>query len=522
MFRLANASSAASAVFLLLFLSILSLSSLLVGHNISIPTYMLLPIVLTVSFVISRKITRSSTFLTLLITACFLHQIMLYMILPVGWHVDQRVFYIDAIKNFGNIAVLEKYAWTGINYIRFPVPWLIASLLSLISGTTSQSSWLITISSSYLSFILFLLLLFKVFAKNLTVRSISYFIITMLITIYLHRPFYDLIPSSFGVLSLTMVMYFFFAFNSDRLISISALFLIPLLSAHGLAIYYALFYLVFHVTSQTVLTIFKIQYLKAEIYRGLKFSFVIFVGTWLYQAGSQLIDNLIREVPYRIDQLLVAIRTPILERPVTQSIMEQELRVVYGFDRIITMLAYALPILITLLSTAYFLYGVLRERNVNSLRLLPFSIACLLVFLLAAIFAWKGIENAIARYLYVYAVPVSVIVNSIFLKDFIIRYITKCGQRSPLVVIGINVVLLTIGFLVLTESFYMPYASILFTPDEYKFNQIYVRYYAPAIFGQVYNNRYIPFNGDVRIGDLANTGSSIIYTNGYVFFSYKA
>jgi hypothetical protein len=442
------------------------------------------------------------------------------MILPVGWHVDQRVFYIDAIKNSGNIAVLEKYAWTGINYIRFPVPWLIASLLSLISGTTSQSSWLITISSSYLSFILFLLLLFKVFAKNLTVRSISYFIITMLITIYLHRPFYDLIPSSFGVLSLTMVMYFFFAFNSDRLISISALFLIPLLSAHGLAIYYALFYLVFHVTSQAILTVFKIQYLKAEIYRGLKFSFVISAGTWLYQVGSQLIDNLIREVPYRINQLLVAIRTPILERPMTQSVMEQELHVVYSFDRIITMLAYVLPILITLLSTAYFLYGALKERNINSMRILPFSVACLSVFLLAAIFAWKGIENAIARYLYVYAVPVSVIVNSIFLNS-IIEYIIKYGQQSPLVAIGINVILLTIGSLVLTESFYMPYASILSIPDEYKFNQIYIRYYAPAIFGQVYDNRYTPFVGDVHISKLANTGSNVIYTNGYVFFSYE-
>jgi len=87
---------------------------------------------------------------------------------------------------------------------------------------------------------------------------------------------------------------------------------------------------------------------------------------------------------------------------------------------------------------------------------------------------------------------------------------------------------LVIGVLVLTESFYTPYASILSLPDREKFEQLYRSYYGPAIFNSILANIYVPeialkaLQKEVFARSLGVSEEyCIIYANGLVTVVYK-
>ena len=503
------------AVFLSLFLLIISLSSLAISANIAIQTYILIPILLVISFLVSRKARNSATLVLLLVIASILHLLSLYLLLPVGWNADQRVYFVNLIKTAGRIEALKEYSSSeGLYYTQYPVPWLTASLISIVSAIDSQTSWLIEGLGTYLCFILFLVLVCFRFLKTNSLKSAAWLTIIMITTIYSHRPFQDLIASSAGMLSLVMTFYLFM--SRKRLAPILLLFIIPLFISHGLSIYFTTLYLLLLAISSIIAS-----KPKEEVRRAVDFAIIIFAGTWLYQTGVCLIDSIVKEIPIRWEQMLGALASPWFERAITQSVIEQEPHITRWMDYIITPLAYSLPAIISIMGILYFFYSLISTWDRSNITLILFSVMCSLIFLVSGIFAWKGIENAISRYLYVYASPVSILINTSLL-----HFVTM--HRSFHRKVIIYAIFLIIGVLVLTESFYTPYASILSLPDREKFEQLYRSYYGPSMFNLNLANIY---TSEIALRALqkevfacsleACEEYCIIYANGLVTLAHK-
>lgn len=473
------------ALFVTLFLLTLSLSSLLmyVKLNIALNSVVVIILVLLLSLVLSSRVKHGHLLILLSLMAMLLHQLLFYLLIPVGWAGDQRIFFIHIIEDAGRIDVLERFAYVeGAYYTSYPVPWLDALFIKLILGISSGDSWLLIITTVYLSFLVFLILtyntLINIFSNKHNdnmLKSLAWLILITELTIYIHRPFLDLIADSFGLLSTIMVLYLYFSnfYTDNKKVYVLLLVLIPLLVAHALAIYYSALLL--------ILVVIIAKHKKIAV-KAIYFVIIILIGTWIYQVNSQLIMNIPMEISYRYKQILETLKSGLLERPSSGlSIKEQELRFVYVFSPIVTFTAYLFPIILVGISALFFMYTLIRrkdKRNVPYTTLFPYSTLALFMFLVAGYFAWKGIENAIARYLYEYAAVTSVIINSIMLN------LIWNDIKFKLIKILCIATLLTIGILSLTESFFTPYASIIRIPDPTQFSILYSRYYGPSSCNQ--------------------------------------
>jgi hypothetical protein len=469
---------------------------------------MVIPIIFVISLALSKKIKNTSVLILLLLVAIVLHLLSVYLLLPVGWASDQRVFFINSIKNTGKIEALEKYSFKGIYYTRYPIPWLTALSIDLVSMIGPQASWLLTILATYVCFIVFLILICTRFFKMRSLNTIAWIIIVTMTTIYSHRPFQDLIPSSIGVLSLIMVLYLYM--SGRRFVSILLLLIIPLLVTHGLSIYFTMVLLFLLAVSSYMTS-------KRAPQRAVNFTIIVFAGTWFYQVGVQLIDMVVRQIPYRWNQILNAITSPWFERPMTHEAARQTFHTVYWFDNIITPLAFSFPAILTMISTVYFFYKILCARKESNMIMMLFSLTCLFMFLIAGIFSWRAIENAIARYLYVYAAPISILVNASLLHSVAMHKQFSFPRK-----IGISIVLIALGTAILTESFYTPYASMLSLPDKGKFEQLYQTFYARSMFNLNLASTPVLIlealqRGDVYIHSASTLRANILlYTNGFV------
>jgi hypothetical protein len=433
-------------------------------------------LIFAISIIFSYKIKHTSALILLSIIAIILHMVLLYLLLPVGWSADQRIYFIEIMKNSGRIEALENFPKEGLYYVRCPIAWLIALITEIVSAVGIQASWLILISTVYLSYLIFLMLTYYVFTGEKSLEDIAWFILLIEITIYLHSPFLNLISSSIGVLSFIMVLYLFLSHHHKKLTQLLLIIMTSLFVAHGLSIYFSTFLLL--LASLSYIMICK---RSEEAQRAMNLATLIFVGTWLYQVGVQLIDSIVKEVPYRLDQVLnVLLSQNLFERPLTPSVMEQNLRVVYEFDHIIFIIAYAFPAFLSIISSLFFFYRFLslRDTSIRHITLMFFSIFSSLSFLIAGFFGWKGIENYVARYMYVYVSPLSVLANASLLN-----YISKDKKHSFLKVV-IYLFLTIIGVISLTENFFTPYASVLKIPDSWKFKKLYYNYYAPSEFNR--------------------------------------
>lgn len=507
------------AVFLLAFLLIISLSSAFIGSGIG-TTFNALEVSLIaslISFILLKKLKDSITLiLWMLITTLLSHIVSIYLILPVGVSSDQRVFFIDIIKKYGNIYPLRMYDYEGIYYTHYPISWLTASLISMISGIDTGTSWLVTIVGAYICFIVFLILVSITFFKISASNATTLISLLLMVTIYLHRPFQDLIPSAFGVLSLALALYLFALHDKPSLILL--VFSIPLFIAHALPAYVTIFLFAL-IAISTLVT----RAPEKEAKRAIMFAVIVFTGTWIYQIGSQVLEMLVGEVPYRWNQILNAITSQLFEIPRTASIMEQNLHYIYPFDHFITPLAYVFPVILTAVSTIYFFYKFKHVRDRRVATLMLFSITSLSMFVIGGFFAWKGIENAIARYLYVYSSPISIFVN-IALLNSIIRRNNSSFRKNALILF----VLASIGIIISFESLYTPYASPLSIPDKYKFEKLYQNYYAPSMFNEnlVHGvSKHILEalrKGEIHIYETSFTEnniknySKIVYSNGFI------
>jgi len=468
-------------LFVTLFLMVLSLSSLLMYAklNMTLNSIVVIILVLLLSLVLSSRIKHRHLLISLLLVAMLLHKLFFYILIPVGWHNDQRIFFIDIMEDAGSIDVLEGFAHVeGASYTTYPVPWLDALFVKLVLGISSGDSWLLIIATVYLSFLVFLILtystlinLFSNKHNNSMLKSLAWLILITELTIYIHRPSLDLFAGSFGLLSTVMVLYLYFSnfYADNKKVYVLLLVLIPLLVAHALAIYYsALLLILVAITAKHKKVAAKATY----------FVVIILIGTWSYQVSSQLIMKITWEIPYRYKQALEALKSGLLERPSNGlSISEQELRFVYEFSPIVTFMAYLFPMILVGISELFFMYTLIRRKDKGDVpyaTLFLYSTLALFMFLVAGFFAWKGIENYLARYLYEYAAVTSVIINSITLN------LIWNNVKLKLIRVLCIATLLTIGILSLTESFFTPYASIMRIPDPTQFDILYSRYYGPG------------------------------------------
>jgi hypothetical protein len=494
------------AVFLLLFLVLISASALLYPFHIQIPTYLILIAVTIMTTIISRKIGKKGL-LSLTIFAGIFHILALWYMLPIGTFLDQRLQYIYAIADSGSISSLNKYLSDGLFYVDYPMPWLIALTVNLLSNISPQMSLLLTYLSTYLCLIIFLIKL----CSNSSTNKLALLVITIMTTIYLQRPFQDLIASSFGILTIVMTLYLLIIRRRFHLILL--ILIIPLFMAYGSSIYIVVF-----IFSLLAIINSMVSMSKVSTRQIVNYGLIIFSGTWIYQIGTQLINLLIGEVSGRWDQLLNAITHNILERPTTSSAMEQSIHFVYWFDYIIVPSSYVLPALLTFISLIYFLYRFYKSRNGFNGMLLALSIACILLFIISGIFAWKSIENAISRYSYLFAAPMSVIVN--------VSLLAFLTQKRNILVIFLTM-LLVIGIAIETESLYTPYASLITSPDYSKFTLLFEEHYSHSTLsfsniGMILHLEYrysgnlflmTPYTSHLTVSDR-------IYDNYFVSFYY--
>jgi len=517
-----------AALFISLYLLVLSLSSLFIylKLNITFNSIVIIILILLLSLALSSRIKQGHLLILLSLIALLLHELLLYLLIPVGWAGDQRVFFINYMEEAGHINALEKFAdIEGPYYTNYPVPWLDALFIKLVLGMSSGGSWLLTITAAYISFLVFLILtynaLINIFPNkhgNTMLKNLAWLILITELTIYIHEPFLDLIADSFGLLSSTMVLYLYFSsfYSDSKGVYVLLLVLIPLLVAHAAAIYYSALLLILAALSAIIAKHKKIAV------KAIYFVTIILIGTWLYQLSTQIIINVITEIPYRYEQILAVLKSGLLERPSTGlAVEEQGLHFVYGFSPIITFTAYLFPIILVGISALFFMYILVRKkdrRDIPYTTLFLYSTLALLIFLVAGYVAWKGIANSFARYLYEYAAAASVIINAIMLN------LVCNSEKLKLIRVLCITALLTIGILSLTESFFTPYASIIRIPDPTQFSIMYSRYYGPSSCNQNLISTLFPrvstgvqLSGNAELVPLySNTGAqhySIVYSS---------
>jgi len=152
----------------------------------------------------------------------------------------------------------------------------------------------------------------KYISKSYTAALVT---LTLFSVVYIHRPFQDLLASSVGLLVVIQVLYLW-AINSRATYILGALF-IPLYMAHALSIYTAIIILV------AITIISYILRRTSEAKSSLRLALLIFCRTWTYQSATMLIDALVQQIPYRLDQQAIP---SLLDRPESsQSVIEQEL-----------------------------------------------------------------------------------------------------------------------------------------------------------------------------------------------------
>ena len=153
-----------AALFISLYLLVLSLSSLFIylKLNITFNSIVIIILILLLSLALSSRIKQGHLLILLSLIALLLHELFLYLLIPVGWAGDQRVFFINYMEEAGHINALEKFAGIeGSYYTNYPVPWLDALFIKLVLGMSSGGSWLLTITAAYISFLVFLILTYN-------------------------------------------------------------------------------------------------------------------------------------------------------------------------------------------------------------------------------------------------------------------------------------------------------------------------------------------------------------------------
>jgi len=277
--------------------------------------------------------------------------------------------------------------------------------------------------------------------------------------------------------------------------------------AHGLSIY------IVTAIFLVLATACQLTSLRRKKHQAVTYAIIMIGGTWAYQIETGLIDELAWNLAYRGDQILNAL-VNLFERRVTSAIQEQQLHLIEWYDVFITPMAYAYVVALTFVALLYFLLRFIKTKNASLV--LPLTITGITtpMFTVAFVFAYKGIENAIARYLYVYAIPLGMISTVLFFSKLL-------HEKRKLAAL-LLIITFIVGIISMTESFYSPYASISNIPDNERYGQLYSSFYGPRIYKKFLDARAqsIDFeysNFSIHTShESIQKNQSIIYNNGLV------
>ena len=406
---------------------------------------------------------------------------------------DARIFFVDKITDYGKIESLDIYAQPeGIYYTAYPSIWMIASFIKLICSTNSFNA----LTSSHLAAYLCLILSIYAFRKLIIDEkeideekskklNVSPFLIIILTSYAMQHMQFLTSANTLGVLGLTFLLIAFRLFlmysASSKEYKMSLLFLIvclPLLISSPVSLLTGYFTFLL-----SMLDLFVIKHDKEKFHTIIRNFFLLFVGSWLYLSiilpifqigGTYHFLVLLTEV---LDELS-------LTRPSTgQSIQEQALHFTYPYSVIITPLYYLLPLIIGLISSVSLFVNeiinlcklrqsISREKSILEAVFYTIIIQIQLFYIpIIFIFGYKGMENALARYAYLYLTPFNTIVAFKLFYKYIKVFISNPSQ---LLAILITLLIILIFQVINLEAFYTPFFSLIKIPDMYQLKKIFV------------------------------------------------
>lgn len=444
---------------------------------------------------------RQEFILTFIVLVFVLHIVSFYLIIPVGWGADQRVSYIRKITETGSLGILKNYP-DEPTYINYPVTWLIASSINSLTSLGPAGSLLIVYLTAYACSILFLWLIIRMIIPNEDFRCLPYLIIIIIaISVYFTRPFLDLLPGGMGILAVLTSLYLFLKWGRSMIFLIIPLMLIfSIYMAHGLSIYIIVSVLII------LALIYQLNGFWEKGRHAFVYALIIFGGTWAYQLECALFDRFIISLQSRTEQILKAVST-LFERSLTSEVQSQQIHFMKPFDVIVTLTAYGYLFCLTIAGLFYLLFKFIKIKDTSIMFPLTVGSISVPMFTIGLLFAYKGIENAIARYLYIYATPFAMI--------SVIVFVYKLISDKKRLATFLLIITFIAGLLSITESFYLPYASIISVPDSEKYQQLYYNYYGKQIYIQRYPTCRIYSSNEV-----IRNNQSIVYNNGQIIATF--
>lgn len=405
------------------------------------------------------------------------HFMMSYLFIPSSSLSDARVFFINTIIENGRISALEKYSQPeGSYYTLYPSIWLISSFLKLVTNVDEHTALFSTHSLSYIN----ILLMFYSFVMkcNGKIPFHSLVIPALIVSSSYLMQITQLMVSAdiLGVLGCTLLLiisYDIISHMPSRSTVILSLLIIPLLISHPIALLVAFLFL--------VLVIVNVEGVARRRLSNLLLR--IFIGSWIYL--SEILLPTIKYGGFYHFLVILAsfinriVKNPglniILERGEGLSIIEQSRQLIYPYHSIIFWLYYVIPSMIGLCLVVIQLWKDLallaneeKRENKALFDLALFQLQMLLL-MVVGFFGYKGIENAIARYAFIYQNGFNLLIISKAVKEGKGEH---NDAKGGVFIIVIALALLLYFHVINLHPFYSPWTSLYDVPDIYQLKRI--------------------------------------------------
>jgi len=390
--------------------------------------------------------------------------------------VDARIFFVDELAKCGNISSLDIYSrLEGTYYTSYPSIWLIALSIHLVPSLSSFQALALSHLTAYIcSLLLMYAFIRHSYNKEFNTNKDIGLILLILFSAYVMQNSQMLVSAnSLGILGVVLLLRFMLvlvdntAKKFNRIKYVILLMAIPTLlaSPNPLLVGYSLFSLLLF--NSLILNIFTNKKIVLnDTISILMRSFIIFLtGTWLYTSAIFL-PIILNSGSYYLNIALSILSKFDLTRPsVSQSIYEQKLHIVYPYHSIVMYIYYLVPLVVGFtLSLILVIRCFFNIHSCSPLKLaLYLTILQLQIISIGTIFVfgYKGVENALARYAYLYITPLNLLV----ILEVFYRHVIKCFSMSYLYVILISLSIILLFLVINLEVFYSPWFSLKEVPD---------------------------------------------------------
>jgi len=400
--------------------------------------------------------------------------------------VDARIFFVDIIVENGKIEPLNAFAeQEGSFYTKYPSIWLLASFIQLTSSLNSFTSLSLSHLAGYLSFTLYMYTFVRKVtngSKNMKISDITPVFIIIITPYAVQNSQFLVSANSLGILGLAALIIVLYSLllqgkldniEKKRIVS-GALISIPLLIVSPVPLLSGSLIFSLLILNLLILGAWK----KATELLGI-FAVVLLV-IWPYI--SNIVLQLILSGGFYhyivlAEYFLEEVNVFQLRTSSSEVLKEQSLHFIYPYSNIIVPIYYIAPLVIGFISSTILLIKAINnlkstscQRNIG-VNVIAFYLTTLQVQTIYTgiifIFGYGGIENALARYAYLYLVPLNLMIT---LKS-VYAYLTRdLDSNTNHKLYLFSRVILTLIFLLLflvvnLEAFYSPWFSLKEIPD---------------------------------------------------------